>query len=309
MFFFLLQITNSFGQSKFDNLPWIGFNWDSSEVNGQHFDKTAILIPLKIEGVPNKFVVQFDLGADLTMFYGNTLKPYLDKYKLLSSKVINEDEYQWLTNTTISLNNVLFRGKKIFIRKDYGDEMTADSVLTSTTKFIGSIGADFVQNRILVIDYKKNRLCILDSLPKKFAGNIKFIAYKFDSKGRVILPFEINNTTMNAMFDTGNSMFGFTSTKENWSELCDTSIITKFEKLNSWGRTVDVWESPLKGRVTIRGTGIKINAPKLSFLNPTPDGMNEFFAQSKISGLTGNVFFLGKSIIIDFKNKKFGMLK
>ncbi|MDQ6763570.1 MAG: hypothetical protein M3015_13200 [Bacteroidota bacterium] len=259
--------------------------------------------------MPGKFVVQFDLGADLTMFYGNTLKPYLDKYQFLSSKVINEDEYQWLTNTTISLNKILFKGKRIFIRKNYGDEMTADSVLTSTTKFIGTIGADFVQNKILIIDYKKNRLCIVDSLPKKISGNVKFIAYKSDSKGRVILPFEINDTTMNVMFDTGNSIFGFTSTKENWARFCDTSHITKFEKLNSWGRTVDVWESPLKSRLTIEGTGIEINNPKLSFLNPTPDGMNEFFVQSKISGLTGNVFFLGKCIIIDFKNEKFGILK
>lgn len=290
----LLQTTNSFGQSKFDNLPWVNFDWDSSEVNGQQFNKTAILIPLKIQDVPGKFVVQFDLGADFTMFYGNTIKPYLDKYTALSSKLTNEDEYQWLTNTTLSLNKILFKGRKIFIRKDYGDEMTSDSVLTNTTKFIGTIGADFFQNKVLVIDYKKNRLCIVDSLPKKTVENVKFIPYKSDSKGRVILPFEINNKIMNAMFDTGNSMFGFTSTKENWVKFCDTVNVTKFKNLNSWGRTVDVWESPLKGRLKIKGTGIEINKAKLSFLNPTPDGMNEFFVHSKISGLTSNVFFSWK---------------
>jgi hypothetical protein len=301
-------LSNSFGQPNFENLPWINFDWDSTVINGQNFDKTAILIPLKIIGVPSKFVAQFDLGADVTMFYGNTLKPYLEKYKFLHNKIINEGAYQWLTDQSISLDKVVFNGIKIFIRKNYGDETTADSVKTNTTKFIGTIGADFVQNKILVIDYKKNRLCIVDSLSNKITKSVKFISYKSDFKGRVILPLEINNKILDAMFDTGSSMFGFISTKENWIEFCDTSNITKFEKLNSWGKLIDVWESPLRNKLIIKGTGIEINNARLSFLNPTSEEINGFFIQSKISGLTGNVFFLDRCIILDFKNKKFGIL-
>lgn len=186
--------------------------------------------------------------------------------------------------------------------------MTADSVITNTTKFIGTIGADFVQNKVLVIDYKKSQLCIVDSLSKKITENVKFISYKSDFKGRVILPFEIDNQTMDAMFDTGNSMLGFTSTKENWLALCDNSNVAKFEKLNSWGNIVDVLESPLRYKLTIKGTDLSIINAKLSFLNPKPNGMNQFFNQSKISGLTGNIFFLDRCIILDFKNTKFGIV-
>ena len=303
-----LNLTNSSAQVKVDKLPWIHFQWESLTVNRHHFDKTAMLLTVTINDVPGQFVAQFDLGADLTMFYGNTIAPYLEKYNLLRSKLIREDEYQWLTGVTLSLDKVLFKAKKVFIRKGYGDNMTADSTTTHTVKLIGTIGADLVQNKVLVIDYKKSRLCIVDQLAKQMTDQVKFISYTSDQKGRVILPLQIGDRPMDALFDTGNSLFGFTSTKENWLALCDTAKVTKYEQLTSWGTTVDVWESPLRYPLTIKGIDLPLVNATLSFLDPKPAGMNQFFSQSKIDGLTGNLFFLDQCIIIDFKNKRFGIV-
>jgi hypothetical protein len=72
---FLLISATSFGQKP----DWIPFNWEGDSVSGKYFDKLAITIPVTLNNLPNKFKMQFDLGATVTVIYGNSIKPYLEK--------------------------------------------------------------------------------------------------------------------------------------------------------------------------------------------------------------------------------------
>ena len=53
-----------------DTLPWIHFSWSSGNLGGRLIEKTAMIVPLKIEELPYAFEAQFDLGACSTMIYG-----------------------------------------------------------------------------------------------------------------------------------------------------------------------------------------------------------------------------------------------
>lgn len=307
--YLIFTLSDLFGQSKFEDLPWIGFNWQSGEINGRYFDKLAITIPLKIDNIPQSFEAQFDLGADLTMLYENSMKPYFEKYSNLSDKKTDEEGFQWIENVKIILDGIVFDNRKILIRKNYGKVLTSDSIENNKIRQVGTIGADFFQDKILVLDYKNKRLCVIDSLNQFIEKEVRFISYRADEQGRVIIPFDINGKEYDVLFDTGASIFGFISTKKIWETICDTTIVTKLDSIRSWGEYLEFWDSPIKGSLTIKGTGIEIDNARLFFPNPTPENLEFFFSNSRINGLTGNTFFLKKCLFIDFKNKKFGILK
>jgi len=84
----LLLVIFMSNESMSQQLKWIPFHWEGSEMSNKYFDKLSISIPVKVENLPYKFSMQFDLGATSTMFYGNSIAPYLDKYatSLLSNK-------------------------------------------------------------------------------------------------------------------------------------------------------------------------------------------------------------------------------
>ncbi|MDR3286166.1 MAG: hypothetical protein LBT27_01815 [Prevotellaceae bacterium] len=307
--YLIFTLSDLFGQSKFEDLPWIGFNWQSGEINGRYFDKLAITIPLKIDNIPQSFEAQFDLGADLTMLYENSMKPYFEKYSNLRDKKTDEEGFQWIENVKVILDGIVFDNRKILIRKNYGKVLTSDSIENNKIRQVGTIGADFFQDKILVLDYKNKRLCVIDSLNQFIEKEVRFISYRADEQGRVIIPFDINGKEYDVLFDTGASIFGFISTKKIWETICDTTIVTKLDSIRSWGEYLEFWDSPIKGSLTIKGTGIEIDNARLFFPNPTPENLEFFFSNSRINGLTGNTFFLKKCLFIDFKNKKFGILK
>ena len=47
-------------------ISWAKFEWTNDTLSGKYFERTSMNIPCKVQGLPNTFTFQFDLGADLT---------------------------------------------------------------------------------------------------------------------------------------------------------------------------------------------------------------------------------------------------
>ena len=62
------------------NLSWAKFTWANKIVGGKTVERTAMLMPLKIEGLPYNFLFQFDLGSTITVLEGNPLKTILARH-------------------------------------------------------------------------------------------------------------------------------------------------------------------------------------------------------------------------------------
>ena len=69
------------------NVQWIPFNWTGETISGKYFEKSSMVIPVKIDNIPARFNMQFDLGAFRTVIYGNSIQPYLDAYSELKNKI------------------------------------------------------------------------------------------------------------------------------------------------------------------------------------------------------------------------------
>lgn len=304
---FLLSILLISITTSAQKLEWIPFDWVGAEVSGKYFDKLAITIPVTVDNLPHKFNLQLDLGAITTVFYGNSINPYLEKYKNLKSKIDTTLTFRMQSQTNFKLKNVELKlGKVNFgkinigIFKNFGDEIPKDSVNTKSEKNIGTIAPDLFQDKILIIDYAKKRICVVEKLPNEYS-KATFMPFKM-KEGRIKIPLNIGGKNEDLLFDTGSSLFALITSEDKANKITDSKIIDSLQT-SSWGEKYMVYG--------------KINKTKVKFGNKTlkqeiihydkQKGNIDFYKDEEIWGITGNAYFLNNVVIIDYKKKIFGV--
>lgn len=299
----LLISSITFGQK----LEWIPFNWEGAEISGKYFDKFAITIPVTVDKLPHKFNLQLDLGAINTVFYGNSINSYLEKYSDLKNKIDTTITFRIQNKTNFKLKNVELKlgkvniGKiNIGIFKNFGDEIPKDSINTKSEKHIGTIAPDIFQDKILIIDYPNKRICITKELPKQFSkANFQPFIIK---DGRIKIPFNINDKVENLLFDTGTSLFALMTTEERANKISANKIVDSL-KVSSWGEFYMVYGRNVNSKIKF---GNKQLNPATVFYDKL-NKHDEFYDKEKIWGMTGNAYFLNNIVIIDYKNQRFGV--
>lgn len=286
-----------------DEPAWIKFFWTNEDLGKRHFDKTAMFIPAKVEGLPAAFSFQFDLGSDVTMIYENTARSVINKYPQAEGKIkhLKSPIQFWNTqkafkNITIHFGGMKATSKNCFLKVNYGKELSLDTLTGNLPINIGTIGADMFKNKVLIIDYPNERFTICDDVPPSYKTS--FTDMELDKAGRVIIPLLLNGKKHRVLFDNGSSIFPLLVTDDkiqNFSSALNTDTIT----ISSWGTVHNIIGRPLK--------------EKLLFAGQTFAGITVYTDYRKeartndFDAITGNALFWDKTIIIDFKNKKFGV--
>ncbi len=286
-----------------NQLSWINFYWTNDSFGRKHFDKTAMLVYAKVQGVPQVFSFQFDLGSNLTMLYERNLNSAIRRYPVLSQYTgkLKSNLQFWNKNKAfkklaLDFKNTTATAENCFIRRNYGNDLSFDKKNNDPLP-LGTIGADLFQNKILIIDYLNNRFAICDVLPD--ALHISFTKMSLDHNGRALIPLLFRNKKYNALFDNGSSIFPLLVTDDKINQFfslppSDTIAVS------SWGTVHNVIGHPLKepfelGGQKFSGTMIYVDYRKEA-------------RTSEYDLITGNALFWNKTIIIDFKNKQFGVL-
>jgi len=291
-----------------EELEWIPFLWVSETISERRLEKCSINIPVTIDELPYKFTMQFDLGAVRTVFYGNPLKPFLENYPSLSNKLDNEKTF-WIEgeknpmfgDVNLQLGEFLFKGIDVGLFDGYGQEISPETINSETEIHIGTIAPDLFEDKILIIDYKLNRIAVIETLPEKFA-NASFEKIKIES-GRIKIPFQINGKTEYLMFDTGSSIFSLVTSKQNALAIGGTEIVDTL-RIRSWGTYYDF--HGLKTNTPIMFGTTNLGNPYV-YYGDHPAPFDLFFESENIWGITGNAFFLDNVVIIDYRNNRFGV--
>ncbi len=302
-FILLSIIHHSFAQK----LQWFPFEWHGSEMSGKYYDRFSINIPVTIDDLPHKFNMQFDLGATNTMLYGNSIAPYLEKYKSLKNKIdttltfMAEGEKNFkFRRVNLKLGMVDIGAINIGHFKNFGDSISVDSMNTASEKHIGTLGANLFQGKILIIDYPNKRICISKEIPKQFK-KASYQPFKID-KGRIKIPLKINGQEEDLMFDTGASLFALLTSKERAKAISNGDVVDSLE-VTTWGKYYTVLGEKLNPPIYFGNTQLK----KVPVHYHKADIFKNFFMNDKIWGLTGNAFFLDNVVIIDYQKQLFGV--
>ena len=280
------------------------FTWEGDSISGRYHPKLSINVAVSVDDLPHQFTMQLDLGAVRTNLYGNSFQPYMEEYPSLKEKIdssktffIQNQKNPMFVDMSLSMGDQKFDHIDIGLFKGFGALISADSVKTKSVKHIGTIAPDIFQNKILVIDYPNNRICLADKLPKEFK-DLNFQDLVLEG-GRVMIPFEINDRKEMLMFDTGSSMFSLLTTKNNSVLVTDGKVVDSLS-VNSWGTEIPVYGSNLTADVKLGGKSLP---PALVYYLDNPQ-FDAGFKQIGIWGITGNAYFLNSTVIIDYRSQK-----
>jgi hypothetical protein len=282
-------------------ISWAKFQWTNEQLGNKHFEKTAMMIPCKINGIENIVTFQFDLGCDVTGIYENTFNSLSLKNPLLNNRIkfIRNKVRFWKTKNVfddlkIQFGNYLASNKESYLFNDRGEKLAL--TYPNDTIHLGTIGRDLFKDKILIIDYPKQQFAICEAIPKEYDRNL--IDIEIDYYGRIILPMKLKNKDFRILFDNGSSIFPIITPAKNisnFSKSIDIDTIT----VSSWGKKHDVTSKILKDTFELAGQKFH---NVLVYANHSGLGID-----NKTDGMTGNALFWDKMIIIDFKNKKFGV--
>lgn len=284
------------GCSKKQSLVWIPFNWVSDTISGKYIEKAYLYVPVKIEDWPYDFTMQLDLGTYNSVFYGNSLEPYLEKDTLLLNKL---DPTGMFRDVSLHMGAVRFNNVNIGYKQNFGEIIPKDSIHTKTLKHIGTIAPDMFLDKILLIDYKSSRFAVSDSLPIEYKD---LPAEKFElTDGIMKLPFRINGEECKLMFDTGASPFQLATTKERALGISNSVIIDSLSGPLWWGEEITFYGLEVSKPVEFGGV-----IPQSSTVYYDKDGFwDDIYNSMDVWGLTGNAYFFDHIVIIDYKNQLF----
>ncbi len=308
---FLLQVSLLFNLQAQEK-GWSSFQWVNEELSGKKIDKTAILVPVKIDNLPNNFLMQLDLGAASTVIRGNTFELLLEKYPSLNSRIDTSKHITTQAGRVVSLNDVKIGignceviNKDIGLIEDYGNHLSVDIINSKSEILIGTIGSDIFSNKVLIIDYPNQQIFIGDSIPSNLNfQNQPFEFVKENTDNRILIPIIFGKERKNIMFDTGASIFPFATSEKNASQICKKEISDSIV-VRSWGKSLTMIGKETNVPIIFKGETL---LPQTVYFDKS-NKFDGFYEENNFFALTGNILFLNNVILIDFENKLFGIKK
>lgn len=276
------------------NISWIPIKWIGGESGGKHYDKLSMEIPILLNDSIEHFA-QFDLGANTDMLYEPTLKNYYNIKEVFNIDTVGtENYYYWLRNPNIKIGNKNTAVKDWVVRTDYDAEGV-----------IGTIGAEELKERILIIDFPNDKLAILDSITENHRNQYKYLNFELVNN-KVIVDIRIGNKTYEVNFDTGSSITPlFVSDYKLFKEITNNKIgVDTLKQFVSWGKTIEsIPGAYTKEKLII---GDKDFGHQMVYYFDSEYHRN-LFKQDRIVALMGSILFFKNEILIDFKARKLGI--
>jgi hypothetical protein len=287
--------------SVLPNGEWIPFSWSGGKDIGNPEALEALLVPVELKNHPGQFWMQFDLGAPITVLYS-------EKMASLQARdggvvIRTQEKRKYIDNISLQIGSQPVLAKTLRVYK------TAAPIhwnKPDEPQIIGTLGSDFIDGRVLVIDYPNKRLAIYPQLPANIAARFSFSPLKFKER-RLLIPFAMNGKTSDLMFDTGSSAYSLLTSESSWKSLARPGAVATRSGVNSWGNTLYVNKIATDAFIKIGTTDFKLG--ELAYVEGTSMTQNWMMRLSGMGGMTGNRLFLNKTIVVDTRESRFGISK
>ena len=196
--------------------------------------------------------------------------------------------------------------KKVWVNNNYGDPVDSSDYNKKQPIRIGSWGADVCQNKVLVIDFQKQKMSFLNELPQDAYKMVDFVDIEIKNN-RPHIPVTINGKKYYLLYDSGASLFPIMTVKKYWDIINPVAITDTIKRVSTWGKYSDVYGAKMQSEIRLGNTLLK---PQIIYYHPDPYKYHEpIFNEAGVIGSFGNSYFFDRVVVIDFKNKKFGLVK
>lgn len=285
-------------------LPWTGFVWHAIDANGQRLEKAALFVPATIAGLPGSHRLQLDTGAHLNFLHGGAVADVDSAFAAsLSQSAALSGE----------VAGAKMSGEQFAVQPGYRAIFTKGE----PTPVIGMIGLPFLQHRVLIIDYPRARLAMLDAtgaspLPAAAAAVLQkatFLPLEYRN-GKIYVPLTVDGETRSDyFFDSGASLFPLVTDKEEWIRLTQRKVDDPRNQRYTLPSLNDKWleviGAPMTGSLKIGPVSAK--EPMVFFIN---DPTFRVDRMPNTRGIIGNSLFVREyAVVIDIPGRRIGFIR
>ncbi|CAH0255212.1 hypothetical protein [Chryseobacterium sp. Bi04] len=264
-----LKIENESG-----NIPitWLGNN------------KSVLLVPIHFPEDSIIYYLQFDTGAACTEFYSHSIKNL--KGITVRNKLAASLFYIGKSKIASDHIKILATGKK---------PDTTDSI-----KIIGTLGADILEDRKTVINFKKNFIVFnITREPVEFKNNLIDFTFK---KRKIIIRGILKGKEEKFLFDSGTSAYELLTNKQNWQDLKLPHSKVIIEKAQSRPHILTTYTA--ETNLNIRFKNKSISLSEVTHVEGFSQIQYMLMKFSGMTGMLGNKIFLKNCLYIDCSREK-----
>jgi len=283
------------------NGEWIQFSWSGGQDISNPGALDALLVPVELKNHPGEFWMQFDLGAPITVLYSGKMASLQARDGGVQIRTDEKRKYVDNISFRIGSQPILARTLRV-----YKTEEPIHWNKPEEQQIIGTLGSDFIDGRVLVIDYPNKRFALHRQLPADIAASLVYAPLKFKER-RLLIPFTLDGKTSDLMFDTGSSAYSLLTSQSNWKALARPGAVATRSGINSWGNTLYVNEIATDASIQIGLTNFKLG--EVAYVEGTSLTQDWLMRFSGMGGMTGNRLFLNKMIVVDTREQRFGISK
>lgn len=279
------------------------FTWWTLRQAPEVYDYSAMMIPIIFPGVQDTFLMQFDTGSPRCRFRSQSIASIQEKYQNLDIRAVEGGDRLYNLNFKVGDIEVYAEEAELYVRKGGQGIDWTDSL---HYPLIGTIGSDFIDNQITIIDYPNQTLKLMAEMPKEMERQLSFSPISFANR-RVLIEGQLNEEdTGMLMWDSGSSMFEFITSKNHWEKLAAPDAQAEKMAVNSWGNTLYAYNVASKSGVTIGSNTFPVNT--ITYIDKMAFFQSFLTQLTGLSGLTGNKIFINDVILLDTKENRFAKL-
>lgn len=254
----------------------IPFTWLGKE-------KNALLLPIHFSNDTITYYLQFDSGSAYTVFYSKSIStiPQIARHKetakasfYIGKTKINSDKF------------------KIYTMGNDGD---------TSLKIIGTIGADILEDRKTIINFKENYIALnVSKVPTQFQNKLFDFQFK---KRKIVFNGLLKAQEEKFLFDTGTSAYELLTNKEVWDNLKLPNSKINIEKSEqSWDNILTTYTANCKQKIKIANYEIPLNS--VTYVEGFSQAQYAMMKFSGMTGMLGNKLFLNNIMYIDCTQNK-----
>ncbi|HEX6053500.1 MAG TPA: hypothetical protein VFZ21_29730 [Gemmatimonadaceae bacterium] len=264
-------------------------------------ERSVLQVPVRLPNAPDSLFLQLDTGSDQTMFYEIP-------YRELRPDLPDPPPRFVLERATVGTE--LLDRDTIWLRPKSGRPIASTRART-----IGTLGADVLRTRVLIIDYAAARFALLPpgvAVPPDLDQRTRWTTLTARDGKLFIHARVAGNDRDDLFFDSGSSAFPLVVRRELWRQLTGREpgdAANDVWTATSWGREVPLIGAPLLGSVAI--AGLEFRAP-MTFFHGDTAGPPGFFETSQypVAAYIGNVLFADSlTVIVDAERRRFGIAR
>ncbi|MBX0291809.1 hypothetical protein K3G63_15260 [Hymenobacter sp. HSC-4F20] len=276
------------------------FTWLADSTTKPTTPHAALLLPVRLPGCPRTCYFQFDTGAPTSLMYGKALAALRGSYPGLAQALPAQADT--LRNFQFGLGTGQVTARSIRVL-DYGRAMLPAD--TTQPFIIGTLGTDVLEGRVLVLDYAQQRFTLEATVPDNLSRQAAFVPLQFTGR-RVLLNATVQDEPRQLLFDSGSSAFSLLTSQDTWQTMIQPSATVQHAAVNSMGRTLHAYTAPTPTAMQLGSVAVPFRT--VTYIEGTSLKESLLMRFSGMGGMLGNEPFAQRTIILDTKGGRFGLV-